>query len=103
MLDDGTDTVHCMYWSSSGKEVLGSDHCIGLGQFAHVRGKLEWKRGIPCILASRIQLSTKPDAELMWWLDLAAVHRRVYSLEFNVTVPPDTEATLMTQSPNQYR
>lgn len=92
-----------MYWNSSSREVLGDGSCLHLGLFVQLYGKLEWKNGEPTIMATRIQLATGAHAELMWWLDVASVHKKVYSTEFKVTVPPETEENLASQSMSQRR
>lgn len=92
-----------MYWNSSSREVLGDDACLHLGQFVHLYGKLEWKDRSPTIMTTRILFATGADAELMWWLDVASVHKKVYSAEFEVTIPPEEEANLASQSMSQTR
>lgn len=87
-----------MFWIDSKRQVFGEGPMVELGQFAQVWGKLEWRKGIPCITATRVICNTHPEAELMWWLDLTAVHERVYSREFRLSLPSETESSLREQS-----
>eukprot|EP00171_Calliarthron_tuberculosum_P020760 IDg20760t1 len=87
VMDDGSETMNCMYWNDSARDVVGEASEIVLGQFLHVLGKLEWKLGVACIVASRITVATRADAESIWWSDLAEVHENAYSKKFEISQP----------------
>lgn len=87
LIDDGSGCANCMYWNESYLDVVGEGIEIELGQFVHILGKLEWRRGKSTIVASRVQIAKSAKAEMNWWTELTAVHEEVYSKPFELALP----------------
>jgi hypothetical protein len=82
IIDDGSGTAPVVLWRESAAKTLnGLDPAttLVLGAYLSVHGRLDRRHGSCEITASRVFRSNSPNAELLWWCDVARVHERVYA------------------------
>jgi hypothetical protein len=78
VLDDASGAVgHCVWF---GGGAAAPTRRVVLGAFVAVHGALGWAYDVPEVKVEHALFSTDPNAEMLWWLELARAHRDVYSV-----------------------
>ncbi|KAJ1562030.1 CST complex subunit STN1, partial [Cladochytrium tenue] len=91
-VDDGTAVVQCLYWFSDSERSLFSRRTYSLGALLAVTGRVSEYRGTIQIVVNALTHLEDPNAEILWWLEVADLHLHHYSKP--MVAPPNYEELL---------
>jgi len=82
-----------MVWTNQRDQEVSTED-VKLGAYTELRGRLEWRQGVPVIVVQWLQVLEDPHAELQWWLDVKRVHEQVYRQDYKTIISEKEEASL---------